>query len=304
MNFLRINGDVPLSIPQRLTYIVVNALRNQFPYSQLDEALRVADFVPDTGLLKDISGTPSPSRALSDLLWRQLQWQSIEHRLGSIHMFDIGCGSGAFGERLQNWSGERIATYTGLDVRPNSTWETLASTHAGFRFCVGDAQNVHDFLTPNTNLIVSQSALEHVPDDFRLFRSLNRFLSTTTRRILQIHLLPSQGCLRLYRFHGFRQYTARRLSSLIRLVRADVRTLLVRLGGAECNSLHARWITAGDRRSTKPDEYRRELARAIAEDAGRANRSPAFYALMMETGDDSERTGSLERFLSLREAQN
>jgi SAM-dependent methyltransferase len=278
-----INGDRPLPLSRKIQYFGLNAIRNLRPYRDLDASLDIVDFRCRPELLAELPGTPSPSRALSDLFWRQLPWADLERELGPLNLFDIGCGSGGAGIRLRQWSGLRVARYVGLDVQPHAGWPALQEKEAGFRFVAGSAEELLHTIPGDTNLVVSQSALEHVPDDLTCFAALRAFASSAARPILQIHLVPSQACLRLYRLHGFRQYTPRTLTPVARMFSGFSTCRLFRLGGAACTALHLRWITRQDRRAAHPDGYRRALADAVARDMMEPQRSPAFYALVIHS---------------------
>jgi hypothetical protein len=60
--------------------------------------------------------------------------------------------------------------------------------------------------------------------------------------VIQIHLIPSGACLRLYRLHGTRQYTPRNISKITRLFGGRSYKILISLGGDACNRLHHEFI--------------------------------------------------------------
>lgn len=286
------NGDGPLRPDQRLAYLFLNAIDNRFPYRHLDPGLRIADFRCDEAMarLDDLAGTPSPSRAISDLFWMHLPWGAIASDLGALHVLDLGCGSGRYGERLAAWSGERVERYVGVDLSAHRDWVARSATHSFIEFKAGDIEELDRFISPGTNLIISQSTLEHVADDFRALDHIHTYAHHCRRPLLQIHLVPSAACLRLYLWHGYRQYTPRTLASLTTRFADCSERLLVRLGGDACNALHQRFITwpvlirrAADARDLRPAEYRYALAAAIAHDMRRPQRSPAFYALLIHS---------------------
>ena len=140
-----------------------------------------------------------------------------------------------------------------------------------------------------TNLFISQSAIEHFDDDLDFFGHIRDYVRLTQGPVLQIHLVPSQVCLRLYHLHGVRQYTPRTLSKITRLFAPGASATVYRLGGGACNRLHYSFITkpsllyGRDRRLEQADEYDRRLFDAIEEDLRRQNRSPAFYALVIHS---------------------
>ncbi len=285
----RYNGDGHLRLDHRAAYLIANYLQNQQPYRAVDSQITISDFRLDdaAGSLQDVPGTPSPSRALSDLFWMHLPWADMQRELGSLNMLDLGCGTGSYALNFQRWGGGCLAKYTGLDQVAHPRWVELARADPSIDFVVGDMERLGRQIPEDTTLIVSQSALEHVRDDERCFEELRRFAERVKRPLAMIHLVPSAACLPLYLWHGYRQYTPRTLSALTHMF-ADAERSIVRLGGAACNRLHWRFITwplmirgTGDLRDQQPAEYRRALEEAIVEDMRAPQPSPAFYAVMI-----------------------
>jgi len=287
-----LNGDGHLGPAQRVAYLLLNARRNRLPYSHVDSELTIVDFHCAMALerLDELPGTPSPSRALSDLFWMHLPWQRMVRELGPLHVLDLGCGSGQYGERLPRWSEGRIVRYVGVDLEAHRDWPRLVSNRSSVEFHAGNIEDIDRLMPADTNVIVSQSAMEHVTNDMRVFEHVHAYAHRAGRPLLQIHLLPSAACLWLYLWHGYRQYTPRRLTPITTLFADCSQRLLVRLGGSACNALHLRWITwpvlvrrTVDPRDLQTTEYRRVLAKAIAEDMRRPQLSPAFYALLVQS---------------------
>src|SRR5262245_30328047 len=94
----RYNGDGHLRLDQRGAYLIVNYFQNQRPYREVDPRITIRDFQLDDAprSLQDLPGTPSPSRALSDLFWMHLPWEQMQRELGSLKVFDLGCGTGTY----------------------------------------------------------------------------------------------------------------------------------------------------------------------------------------------------------------
>jgi SAM-dependent methyltransferase len=284
------SGDGRLRVDQAAAYLLLNAVDNMRAHAHVDPGLSASRFVCPTAVdeLRAVDGTPSPSRALCDLFWTHLPWAALQDRLGPIEIADLGCGSGAYAERFQNWSGGRVVRYIGVDLRAHPRWEMLAATLAFAEFTTGDIEQIDALLPSSTNVIVSQSTLEHVRDDAAVFERLHAFAHASGRPLLQLHAVPSAACLRLYLWHGYRQYTPRTLSPLTREF-ADCSTRrLIALGGDACNALHWTYVTwpvmirrTVDRRDTDADGYRRALAAAVAEDMARAPRHPTFYVVLL-----------------------
>lgn len=283
------NGDRHLRADQRAAYLALNAADNLFPRRQLDGGLRLARFHCDDAVdrLRGMPGTPSPSRAMCDLFWMHLPWSAMERELGPLRMLDLGCGSGGYAARFAAWSDGRIASYVGVDVQARPEWVALAAQYPFVELRPGDIEQLDAVLPADTNLIVSQSTLEHVGDEFAPFDRIHAYAHARGRPLLQIHAVPSAACLRQYLWHGYRQYTPRTVSAITRRFADCSDRMLVALGGAACNALHWKFVTWPllarhvDRRDADPTGYRRALEHAVTGDLERPDRSPAFYAVLI-----------------------
>jgi SAM-dependent methyltransferase len=273
-------------------YFLFNWLNNELPYARLDPKLAVRDFVcPDLAQRwSELPRRASPSRTLSDLFWLTLPWAAIHDDLGEIRILDAGCGSGSYGPRLLASAGGRIAAYTGTDARPHEGWARLEASDGRLRFFQSAAENFRFSIPAGTNMFISQSAVEHFDEDLVFFDQIRDYVAGMKGPALQIHLVPSQACLRLYHLHGARQYTPRTLSRITRLFSQDSQAVLYRLGGRASNRLHYSFITKpllirGDRdlRNEQPEAYDRQLLEAISEDMKHPQRSPAFWALVIHS---------------------
>jgi SAM-dependent methyltransferase len=285
----RLNGDRHLSIPGTLAYFVLNAINNGWPAGR-PRGLAVRDFtVADVQrYVPRLPAGASPSRKLSDLFWMSLPWARMSAALGPLHVLDVGCGSGSYGARLIDWSGSHVSSYLGVDLQARSEWQVLHAGDERLRFATGDARRLDDHLAPATNLIVSQSAIEHMDNDLDFFAQLRDHAARRERPTLQIHLCPSPACLPLYLRHGVRQYSVRTLSLITRLF-PDSRAVIYGLGGRRCNRLHFHTITwplltgRSDRRAELGVTYDALAASAIARDMAAPQSSPAFYALVIHS---------------------
>jgi SAM-dependent methyltransferase len=286
------SGDGRLRLHQAAAYLLLNALDNARPNAGADAGLEDARFAcpPLLDELRRMAGTPSPSRAFCDLFWAHLPWAVLEERLGPIRMLDLGCGSGRYAEKFQTWSGRRLAQYTGVDLQTRAEWAAIANANPFATFQSADIEQIDRVLPPDVNLIVSQSTLEHVRNDALVFEKIHAHAHASGRPLLQLHAVPSAACLRLYLWHGYRQYTRRTISTLTAPF-ADCSTRrLIALGGDACNALHWDYITwplmirrAGDRRDAEPERYRAALGDAIATDIARRSAHPAFYVLLIDS---------------------
>ena len=285
-----LNADLGLNRLQAVLYFALNHLNNAFPNYSVDRQLKNFQFTA-FNLQEHWSVSPnnsSPSRKLSDLFWLSLPWERIKAELGEISVLDIGCGSGGYGKRLAEWSNSRIANYIGLDINQHANWEQLSQNY-GFHFY---AKNVCDFpieKLENTNLLISQSSLEHIAEDLSIFRRIQQYVRAYKKSIIQIHLIPSSACLRLYRLHGIRQYTPRTASKIFAMFKSNAYGILFGLGGKACCDLHDEFITKPaeqsqpDRRTLYPEEYNQRLRHAVELDMKTSEQYPAFYALVIHS---------------------
>lgn len=247
------------------------------------------DFVCDDLIAHwpDVPRGASPSRTVCDLFWVTLPWPSIRATLGDVHMLDIGCGSGHYGPKLLASANGLVASYTGTDAAPRPGWTDLATTDSRVRFYESRAEDFGSTIPTGTNLFISQSAIEHFDEDLTFFRQIGDYVRASPGPVLQIHLAPSQACLRLYTLHGVRQYTPRTLSRITRLFGPDSHRTLFRLGGAACNRLHFASITkplvlhGRDLRNEEPEKYEKRLFEAVSHDMRHPDSSPAFWALVI-----------------------
>jgi len=65
-----------------------------------------------------------------------------------------------------------------------------------------------------------------------------KFVKKVKHNVYQIHLFPSKICLKLYPFHGVRQYTPRNISKITRLFSDFSEVELFELGGENANKVH------------------------------------------------------------------
>ena len=286
----QLSGDQGLNPAGKAVWLVLNAVRNRW-FPNRYAGLRVVDFAPeltDDDWL-DVQAGSSPSRTMSDLLWLKLDWAAIRAELGELHVLDTGAGRGEYALRLNASSGG-LTSYLGVDHRSRSEWDDVRRELDCARFVERDCDAVLEVIPPQTNLFVSQSAIEHFQHDLHYFDQLRQFIEQAGHSTIQIHLFPSAACLGLYLVHGVRQYTPRSVSTIAALFEAPgTSSTLVRLGGRSCNQLHFRFITrrklrrGGDWRETKRAEYEQLLRQAVEADIASGVRDPSFYALVIHS---------------------
>ena len=289
-SFHTLSADRGLNRLEQSLWLFYNRLNN-LVFPNASGSLSIRDFVVDLSdnCWNQTYPESSPSRKLSDLFWMQLPWDAIQAELGQICVLDVGCGSGDYFPRLQMFSGHRITSYKGIDIAPNENWDVLKKKYTTVEFQKLNSKDVRASIPQNTNFIISQSAVEHFEQDVTFFEQIRTFIQQASKNVIQIHLLPSSACFRLYGFHGVRQYTPRSLSILAKPFQKFSSAVVYRLGGDECNRLHWDFITQPsltgkpDMRNTETQRYDRELREAIGIDNQQPHSNPGFYALVIHS---------------------
>ncbi len=286
-----INGDGRLSKLNRILWFFLNWSNNTRATSNLDPSLEIAPlFIGNvSSIWSRIDATASPARRLCDLFWLTLPWQRIASELGgSVKALEIGCGTGRYGLLIQECLGDAFAGYVGLDPTRHAEWDLRRSDPKFELVCAGSG-STEQYLS-DANLIITQSALEHFEEDLAFFRQISAYIATANRPILQLHLMPSAGCLTTFPWHGVRQYTPRTVSRITRLFGSETTKRLYALGSVACNRIHRRYVTyprllrKGDQRQKRSAAYDRDLRQAVEQDETEPRRNEAcFYALVLQS---------------------
>ncbi|NJO88108.1 MAG: class I SAM-dependent methyltransferase [Chloroflexia bacterium] len=231
----------------RIVHTPLNFINNLYPTKCVDP--RIQKFYFKTPKFEEqynkLERLASPSRKLSDLFWMNLDWAEIENKLGEINICDLGCGTGKYYLKLQEYSENKINQYVGFDIAEKPGWANFKANYANVRFAKYDGRNILDLIPANTSLIISQSAIEHFSEDLTIFKQLVDFAENATQNVFQIHLFPSKACLKLYPFHGIRQYTLRNISKITKLFPNAPEIKLYELGGENAYKAHTQFINNG-----------------------------------------------------------
>jgi hypothetical protein len=228
----KLNADRNLNWPLKLAYICLNLANNALPNWLVDPKLKLTNFSTKGGF-NNLGERSTLSRKFSNLFWREFDWKKLEQELKTINIFDVGCGAGDITERLYTeYAENRINSYKGVDVFPYpGRWRVLSKKYKGLRFAkIKSEKRILKEIPKKTNLIISQSSLEHVNNDWLVFKQIKEFTQASKHQVVQIHLVPSASCLWLYLFHGVRQYTPRTVSKITRLF-SDSSCQLISFGG-------------------------------------------------------------------------
>jgi len=215
MNY-EISGDTRLRAKQRAQYLWRNALRNIKLSSNEFTAHKWS--LPKAAYDTWAVGKPSPLRVLSEA-FLALELPALIGKT-EINILDIGCGSGRSLDLLIQ-AGFK-GNYIGLDI--DDRFAPSVKAHETFNISF-TRQDVHSGLPKGPfDLIVSNSALEHIPNDHKLAQIFDAALSDTG---VQLHIVPAPGGLFTYLWHGYRQYPLSAIAD-----RFDPRgTTIIALGG-------------------------------------------------------------------------
>ena len=223
-----INGDGPLSAADRFRYIWRNIVRNA--RGRLVR-YKTTPWHPDLQLLTRRHNEPvTPLRALSEAFVLDALPQHITQRRVSV--LHVGCRSGRLLSALTDagFSGR----YCGLNI--DGRFDRTRAKPGIFEIEVAQ-QDIHKFDPAGQfDLVVSNSALEHIPDDARAIERLGSMLTPDGR---QMHIVPSGWGLALYLWHGYRQYSLEAMLTRFPENQAQV----FRLGGVASFLLHLSTVT-------------------------------------------------------------
>jgi 2-polyprenyl-3-methyl-5-hydroxy-6-metoxy-1,4-benzoquinol methylase len=221
-----INGDDRLSVPQRLSYLGLNFVRN---LRQKNARLRWQSF--HAARLQRTPTAASPSRALTEaFIYGRLPTMLP---LGKVRVLEIGCGSGSLMHILAEigYSGQ----YVGVDI--DDRFDHTAQSGFEKTFVHTDVNRFKP--EGKFDLVISVSSLEHIPNDHQITKRLAGFVGSGG---LQLHFVPSSWGLPVYLWHGYRQYTAFSLAE-----RFDPQeTSFFAMGGGASFLLHFLFITVGE----------------------------------------------------------
>lgn len=225
---MEISGDGRLSVGERVRYLLLNLRRNLGWAAALGSAPRFT-----TPRHPATPGQASPGRALTEA-WIRQRLPRLLDPANSVSILEIGCGSGRMARILAEM-GFRGA-YHGIDI--GDRFDTAPIEGLATRFTQSD---IHAFDPGDQrfDLILSVSALEHIPEDTVL---LGRTADWLAPDGVEVHIVPSGWSLFVYLWHGYRQYSLARIAQVFRGRDEAVEPL----GGIFSFVLHFLFITVGE----------------------------------------------------------
>jgi hypothetical protein len=269
-----ISGDVPLTPAERFQWYASNIALYNAEEVALNRVWNFrCDLAPYPGPF--CKARQTPSRVLSNLFWLNLPSAAIREELQQINLLDIGCGSGRYFTVLDKKLGG-VQAYTGIDVQRNPLIDQLERDPRA-RFVLSPAEEVDLGILRESNLIYSQSAMEHVPLDLLTFRRIAETARAKTTPTLQLHLLPSALMFRQYGPHGYRGYNSQALKAIVDLFADFSEVTIYTLGGPRGVDVHCDYIfdcfdtAKGDRRKAWRSGYVGAVQEALRADMAEAS---------------------------------
>ena len=173
--------------------------------------------------------TGTPARITCNTFWYSIDYQLLKNSLkNKLHFMDIGTGAGDYGLLFENLTKENFGSYTGIDIYKNENFPKK------FNFILSKAENADKHLSKKTNFVISQSALEHIEKDVETLIKVTTYLTKSSNKFIQIHLVPAPASLPLYLWHGWRQYSLRNLSKIskyLKEISPNLEIKAIALGG-------------------------------------------------------------------------
>ncbi len=284
----QINGDNPGNILNRLLYFFQCIKDHNKGSTELCEIMK-----PTLSILNLDTFNKTPSRLLSDGFWNSIDYENLRLKLNSdINFFDIGCGSGIYGQLLKKISNQYFGSYTGLDIYKNDKYPSE------FEHICDRAKNISKYLTKKINFVMSQSALEHIENDTFVIEEITKKLNENNSPFVQIHIVPASISLWIYLWHGYRQYSLKNLSSISNQLKKkfDVNTYVIPLGGKISFWTHFRHITLPrlfketilrDKlfRWHNQKNVEKKIIKSVKKELDCNNENPIFWAYIINSRD-------------------
>ncbi len=293
-----LSADKKLSVLKKIFWIFINFVNNNLSPKKViskDSLIKVKklNILPNeiNWNLLNPRYQMSPSRLLGDLFWSELPWELIKDEIGQINIFDTGCGRGLYALFLNKLINDKNS-YVGIDFNKRDNWKELMNRNDFITLIENSSSNISEFVDKETNLFITQSAIEHFNYDLEYFQQIKTFIDQEKTNTIQIHLFPSPVCLWLYLFHGVRQYNFRAIMQIIDIFKSTNSYFRIYpLGGNYSNVFHFFKITIpsllrkwniGDIDSN--EQYTEKLKNSVLNDLKSGiSHNPSFYALVIHS---------------------
>jgi len=228
---------------------------------------------------------------MCDAFWNSIDYESFEIQFKSrLNFFDIGCGSGRYGNLIKKFSKKSFNSYTGLDLYKNEDFPIY------FTHILDRAENSSKYINEETNFVMSQSSLEHIEQDLSVIHQVTDKLIKNKKPFVQIHLIPAARSLWLYLWHGWRQYSKNNLINISKSLnkKFKINTTIVPLCGNSCFWTHLKYITLPtilkklihkkkDWQWSDQVIVEEKIYKSVLNDIHCKSESPIFWALIIKT---------------------
>jgi hypothetical protein len=288
---LFLNGDKRLNPINQLRFFVHHHFRNKRgnvrPFSR--EIVWPTSYENYASSLEGLEFVRTPSRLLCNIFWSKVDWGAIRDELGALTIHDIGCGSGRYGKLVSDFAGFNL-DYYGYEIKTYPGWAEYQNER--IHFLLYDGSTYAPTFVQGPNVFISQSALEHIPNDLAYFRAVTEY-SADKDKILQIHLVPGATGLRQWGLHGWRQYNRDMLRRIQGELGPGMEMSVFCIGGESIVQLHRKWArTYRLRKALKQDpamqeRYKGEWLGAVAAAPATGVPDASFLAIVIEKGFSS-----------------
>ena len=289
-----LSADKKLSVFKKIFWILINFVNNNLAPKKVNNnqsliKVKKLNIIPNqiNWNLLNPRYRMSPSRLIGDLFWSVLPWELIKGEIGQIYTFDTGCGKGWYALYLKKLID--INSYVGIDFYKRDNWQQLMNQNSFITLIENSSSNISEFIDKETNLFITQSAIEHFNYDLEYFQQIKKFIDKNKTNTIQIHLFPSPVCLWLYLLHGVRQYNFRAIMQIIDIFKSTNSYFRIYpLGGNSSNLFHFLNITIPSLfkkwNEECNDQYTKKLKNAVSRDLKRGiSDNPSFYALVIHS---------------------
>jgi hypothetical protein len=277
----KINGDKVKKLTEKIYYFFQCLSDHNVG---LDEGIELHHPNLLSQNIYDIKG--SPARMLCDIYWSSINYELLSKELGEkINFFDLGCGSGRYGNLMEKLSGKYYGSYTGLDIYLDDNFPAKYNHHKM------NAENINDEMLININYIFSQSSLEHIENDYNVIINTTEILSRSKKKFIIIHQIPGKLSLFLYAWHGWRQYSLKNLNKIANslMIKNNVQVYAMPLGGWQSFAAHLLYRISTNTLKLVPFSISKKLSfifskfihQSILNDLREKTLNPIFWTLII-----------------------
>jgi SAM-dependent methyltransferase len=285
---LFLNGDKKLNPINRLRFYAYHHSRNKRENvrpleREIPWPTKYEQYAP---ALEGLVFDRTPSRILCNIFWSLVDWGAIRDDLGDLRIHDIGCGSGRYGKLVRDFAGFGV-DYVGYEISEYKTWPEYADQRT--KFALYDGYSYESTFAHRPNVFISQSALEHIPNDLAYFESVTQYCEKLDR-VVQIHMVPGATGLKQWGLHGWHQYNRELLRRIRDVLGEGMEMSVFCLGGKGIVDLHSRWVHNRRRhksikRDPKAQEiYKGEWLKAVAEGEPAGVDQASVLTIVIEKG--------------------